>query len=105
MGGVLAGNRDFIEATWWWKQRLGGGMRQAGILAAAGIYALEHNISQLAKDHEHARLFAESITNIPGIALDVAGIETNIVFFDVMSTGLSAFEVSEQLKPHGWGYR
>lgn len=101
VGGVLAGSASFIEQAWWWKQRLGGAMRQAGILAAAGLYALENHIERLAGDHQNARLFAEQVAEIPGVSVALEAVETNIVFFDVTATGLSAAEVSEKLKTYG----
>jgi threonine aldolase len=101
VGGVLAGGRDFIEMAWRWKHRLGGAMRQSGILAAAGLYALEHHIERLAEDHMNAKLFAERIANIPGIELDPPTVETNLVFFNVEHTGLTAAEVSERLLARG----
>jgi threonine aldolase len=81
VGAVLAGSRDFIENAWYVKHRLGGAMRQAGIIAAAGIYALEHNIQRLAEDHANARRLAQGLAGIPGIGIDPAAVETNIVFF------------------------
>lgn len=101
VGGVLTGSAAFIEEAWWWKQRLGGAMRQAGILAAAGLYALEHHIERLAEDHRNARRFAEYIAEIPGISVALETVETNIVFFDVTATGLSAVEISNKLKSYG----
>jgi threonine aldolase len=101
VGGVLAGDAAFIEDAWWWKQRLGGAMRQAGILAAAGLYALEHHIERLAEDHHNARLFAQYIAEIPGISVALETVETNIIFFDVAATGLSAAKISEKLKSRG----
>jgi threonine aldolase len=81
VGAVLAGSSDFIENAWYVKHRLGGAMRQAGIIAAAGIYALEHNVDRLAEDHANARRLAEGLGNIPGITIDAASVETNTVFF------------------------
>lgn len=101
IGGVLAGSAAFIEEAWRWKQRLGGAMRQAGILAAAGLHALEHHIERLTEDHHNARLFAEYIAEISGISVAVEAVETNIIFFDVAGTGWSAAEVSERLKAYG----
>jgi threonine aldolase len=101
VGGVLAGSADFIEEAWRWKQRLGGAMRQAGILAAAGLYALDHHVERLIEDHHNARLFAERIAEIPGITVDLNAVETNIVFFDVAAAGLSATEISDRLKAAG----
>ena len=92
VGAVLAGSRAFVEAAWVFKQRLGGAMRQAGIVAAAGIYALEHHVERLAEDHDRARLLARGLAELPGIALDAERVETNIVIFDVRGTGLTGEE-------------
>ena len=92
VGSVLAGSRGFIDEAWVFKQRLGGAMRQAGIIAAAGIYALTHNVSRLAEDHERARRLAAGLAEVPGIAVDADRVETNIVIFDVRGTGLSGDE-------------
>jgi threonine aldolase len=89
VGAVLAGSRDFIEEAWRYKQRFGGAMRQAGIIAAAGVYALRNHVGRLAQDHEHARTLANGLSDIPGISLDPARVETNIVMFDVSNTGLT----------------
>jgi threonine aldolase len=89
VGAVLAGSRPFIEEAWVFKQRLGGAMRQAGIIAAAGIYALTHHVSRLAEDHERARRLAAGLAELPGVAVDAARVETNIVIFDVRGTGLT----------------
>ena len=97
IGGLLAGSAEFIEEAWTWKHRFGGGMRQAGILAAAGLYALDNHVDRLAEDHANARLFADRLSGIPGIVLDPPEVETNLVFFNVEQTGLSAKEVSNRL--------
>jgi threonine aldolase len=89
VGAVLAGSRDFVEQAWRFKQRFGGAMRQAGIIAAAGIYALRHHVDRLAEDHERARRLARGLAALPGVTLDPAGVETNIVVFDVSRTGMS----------------
>lgn len=101
VGAVLAGPRDFIDEVWWWKQRMGGALRQSGILAAAGLYALEHNVARLADDHANARILAEGLAALPGIALDPATVETNLFYFDVAETGLTAAQVNEKLAPNG----
>jgi threonine aldolase len=101
VGGVLAGSGEFIAQAWRWKQRLGGAMRQAGIIAAAGVYALENNVERLAEDHANARLFADRLADVPGIAVEPDAVETNIVFFDVGGTGLTADQVAERLADHG----
>ena len=83
VGAVLAGSRAFVEEAWLWKQRLGGAMRQAGVVAAACLYALDHHVDRLADDHEHARLLAEGLSALPGARLDPSVVETNIVVFEV----------------------
>ena len=83
VGAVLAGSRDFIHEAWRVKQQIGGAMRQAGIIAAACLYALDHHVERLADDHANARHLAEGLAEIPGIELDPATVETNIVWFDV----------------------
>jgi threonine aldolase len=102
VGAVLAGSRGFIEEAWVFKQRLGGAMRQAGIIAAAGLYALEHHVERLAEDHERARRLAAGLAELPGIAVDADRVETNIVIFDVGATGLTgeAF-AARALRSHG----
>lgn len=100
VGGVLAGSADFIEQAWIWKHRLGGAMRQAGILAAAGLHALEHNVARLAEDHANARAFAQRIAALPGVRLDPPQVDTNLVFFDVRDTGLAAEDISRALLAH-----
>ena len=101
IGGVLAGTAAFIEQAWRVKQQLGGAMRQAGIVAAAGVYALEHHVERLAEDHANARHFAVQIAQSPGLSVKVDHVETNIVFFDVAGTGLSAAELAERLRARG----
>ncbi len=101
VGAVLAGSREFIEEAWRLKQRHGGAMRQAGIIAAAGIFALEHNVERLAEDHANARHFAESLRNLPGIWVDVDAVETNIVFFDIAGSELTAETFCAALKDKG----
>ena len=76
-------------------------MRQAGIIAAAGVYALKHNVERLADDHDNAKRFARLIAQIDGIEIDPDGIETNMIYFGVAGTGLTAPQVSERLLEHG----
>lgn len=101
IGGVLAGSTAFIEAATIWKHRFGGAMRQAGIIAAAGIYALDHNIDRLRKDHENARRFAAAIGSFPGIAICNPKVETNLVFFDVSATSLTPSTIAARLLDRG----
>ena len=101
VGGVLAGSHEFIAEALRHKHQFGGAMRQAGIIAAAGVYALKHNVERLAEDHDNAKRFARLIARIDGIGIDPDAIETNIVYFDVAGTGLTAPQVSERLLEHG----
>ena len=101
VGGVLAGSRDFIAEALRFKHQFGGAMRQAGIIAAAGIYALQHNVDRLAEDHANAQRFAHLIAPIDGIDVEAGAIETNMIYFDVSGTGLSAPQAAERLLEHG----
>ena len=83
VGAVLAGSRELIDEAWRWKQMLGGAFRQSGIVAAGCLYALDHHVDRLAEDHSHARLLAEGLASLPGVQLDPASVETNIVIFHV----------------------
>ncbi len=83
IGSIVAGPRPFIKRAHRFRKMFGGGMRQVGILAAAALYALDHNIERLAEDHAHARKLAEALAALPGIVLDPTTVETNIVIFDV----------------------
>jgi threonine aldolase len=108
VGGVLAGNADDMVWARRFKHQLGGAMRQAGIIAAAGVYALRHNVERLAEDHANARLLAEGLATIPGLRLDPSEVETNIVFFDVSETGRTGEELNSALTQRGarmggWG--
>ncbi|MGE0726091.1 MAG: low specificity L-threonine aldolase, partial [Alphaproteobacteria bacterium] len=88
VGAVLTGSRAFIDEAWRLKHRWGGAMRQAGILAAAGLHALDHHVDRLAEDHANARRLAEGLAAIPGVAVDLASAETNMVYVDVGATGI-----------------
>ena len=101
VGAVLCGSADFIEEAWRWKHQFGGAMRQAGIIAAAGVYALQHHVERLADDHENARRLAHGLAEIPGIRLDPPEIETNMVFIDVTETGMTPQQVYERLLERG----
>jgi len=83
VGAVLAARADLIEEAWRYKQMLGGALRQSGILAAGCLYALEHNVERLSVDHDNARRLGEGLAEMPGVELDPAAIETNIVIFAV----------------------
>lgn len=91
VGACLAGSEDLIEEAWRFKQMWGGAMRQSGILAAAALYALDHHVDRLADDHVNARLLAEGLADVPGVEVDPAAVETNIVVFGVAdAAGLTA---------------
>jgi threonine aldolase len=83
------------------KHRFGGAMRQAGIIAAAGVYALRHNVDRMADDHANARLLAEGLAEIPGIQCSPDDIETNIVHFDVSETGRTGGEINDAITERG----
>lgn len=101
VGSVLAGSRDFIEAAWEWKFRFGGGMRQAGILAAACLYAIENNIERLSGDHDNAAHFASRIANIDGLKLTRPRFETNMVFFELTGAGQDTQSLAKLLECDG----
>jgi len=100
VGAALAGSREFIAEAWRCKQQMGGAMRQAGIIAAGGVYALRHHVERMVEDHANARRLAEGLAELPGIKLDPAEVETNIVFFDVTGT-LDAPTAVQRLLTHG----
>jgi len=91
VGSVLSGSKEFIHQARYWKQRLGGAMRQAGIIAAGGIYALEHNLERLKEDNENARYFAEGIADLPQIEINPEAVDTNIVLFEVKDIDSTEF--------------
>jgi threonine aldolase len=99
IGAVIAGTRDFIDAVWQWKQRLGGSMRQAGICAAACTYALDHHVDRLAEDHANARALARGLAQIPGV--EVQEPETNLVFFRPDGAGISGSDMVAALNKRG----
>ncbi|MBN1782587.1 low-specificity L-threonine aldolase [bacterium] len=101
VGSLIAGSRDFIKKAHRWRKVFGGGMRQAGILAAASIYAVDHHIPRLAEDHDHARKLAGALDALPGVSVDLDSVETNIVFLDVSGTGRSGTEIEEALREKG----
>ena len=101
IGAVLAGDEAFIEEAWTWKQRLGGSMRQSGVIAAAGLYALDHNVARLAEDHDNAKLLAEKLAELDGVAVDPARVDTNILIIDVGAAKMTAPQISDALVARG----
>jgi threonine aldolase len=99
VGSILCGSREFIQEARVLRKRLGGGMRQAGILAAAGLYALRNNRDRLKEDHEHARQIALSIENSSWADIDVSSVETNIGYFTLRN--MTAQKACEKLKQKG----
>ena len=83
VGAVLAGSRQLIDEAWRFKQMMGGAFRQSGIVAAGCLYALDHHVERLAEDHENARVLADGLASLPGVALDPGLVQTNIVIFEV----------------------
>lgn len=101
MGSILVGSRQEIARARRARKLFGGALRQAGIVAAAAIYAIQHHIERLAIDHENARVFAEEIRQIDGITLDPPEVETNLVFFDIDPELGNAAQLSAKLKARG----
>ncbi|OGP60433.1 MAG: threonine aldolase [Deltaproteobacteria bacterium RBG_13_61_14] len=101
VGSVLCGSKEFIARARRFRKMFGGGMRQAGILAAAGLYALDHHVERLAEDHRNARRLAEGLAGLEGIAVDLAKVETNMTFLEVTRPGLDAFTYAGRLKQLG----
>ena len=99
VGGAIAGSRQFIDDVWRWKQRLGGSMRQAGICAAACVYALDHHVDRLADDHANARALARGLSQINGV--EVQQPETNLVFFKPDGPGVSGDKMVAELRQRG----
>ena len=100
-GSILAGPANLIAKGRLYRKRLGGGMRQVGVLAAACLVALEESPRVLAEDHANARFLAESLARLPGVKIDPASVATNIVVFDVSQAGIAPAEISLRLKERG----
>ena len=101
VGSLLVGTRDFIEQARIYRKVFGGGMRQVGVLAAAGLIALEKGPLRLEEDHRNARHLAEGLAAIPGVKIDPKKVQTNILVFDVSGTGLDANDIAKQLASEG----
>jgi len=101
VGSMILGKKDFIAEARIWRKRLGGGMRQVGIIAAAGLIALEESPKTLHIDHENAKRLAEGAANLKGISIDAERVQTNIVIFDVSATGKTSAEICAVLKENG----
>ncbi len=101
VGSLLAGTRDVIERAVRYRRMFGGAMRQSGLLAAAGLYALDHNVGRLSADHANARLFAEALARHERVDLDLATVQTNIIVFHLRAGAPEAAEVVERARARG----
>lgn len=101
VGSILCGSNEFIEGAHKWRKMVGGGMRQAGVLAAAGLVALDNMVERLADDHSNAKRLAEGLANIEGISVDPTSIQTNIVIFEVAESAGNANDVINELADEG----
>jgi threonine aldolase len=101
VGSMLVGTKDAITRGRKLRKRLGGGMRQAGVLAAAGLIALEEMPKRLHEDHANARFLADEAAKLPGVSIDPSKVVTNIVIFDIAGTGRATAEISAALKNRG----
>jgi threonine aldolase len=101
VGSMLLGSREFIDGARIGRKMLGGGMRQVGVVAAAGLIALEESPKRLHIDHDNAKHLAQALASIGGIAIDAKAVETNIVIFDVVSTGKTAGDICALLEKSG----
>jgi len=101
VGSLLVGSRDFIDQARKYRKALGGGMRQAGILAAAGLIALEKMPARLHEDHANAKFLASQLAKLPGIAVDLPSVQTNIVVVDVSGTGMSGVDFIRRVSEQG----
>ncbi|MBN16861.1 MAG: GntG family PLP-dependent aldolase [Candidatus Thermoplasmatota archaeon] len=98
VGSVLVGSSDFINRAHRWRKMFGGGMRQAGVIAAGGLFALDHHIERLAEDHTRARKLAEAVNAMDGFTVDMESVQTNMVYID---GDLDAKEMMARLSKHG----
>jgi threonine aldolase len=101
IGSLVAGSKPFIDRVHRFRKMFGGGMRQVGIIAAAGIYALNHHLERLKEDHHNAKRLAVGLKEFKGVSIDPKHVETNIVIFDVTNTGMTGAQVAEAMKNQG----
>lgn len=101
VGSMVLSTSDFIQRAHRIRKVFGGGMRQAGIIAAGAMYAVDHHISRLEEDHVHARMLAEAISKLPGIQVDLDSVQTNMVFFDVSESRRTGVQIQEELEKKG----
>lgn len=101
VGSVVAGSGEFIDRVHYYRKAYGGGMRQSGILAAAALYAIDHNVDRLKEDHLRTKILAENISSLPDFSINPALVQTNIAIFEVMSRTKSAPEYADELSREG----
>lgn len=101
IGSLIAGSRGFIDRVHRFRKMFGGGMRQVGMIAAAGLYALDHHLERLKEDHKNAKRLAVGLKEVKGVSLDPKHVETNIVIFDISETGKTGPQIAEAIKQHG----
>lgn len=101
VGSVVCGPTDLVQRAREARKMLGGGMRQAGIIAAGCLYALQHNVERLAEDHAHARQIAETLAGCGGVTVDLESVQTNIIFFSLNREDLTAPALCEKLDRFG----
>jgi threonine aldolase len=101
IGSLVAGSKAFIDRIHRFRKMFGGGMRQVGIIAAAGIYALEHHLERLKEDHQNAKRLGVGLKEFKGVSIDPRHVETNIVIFDIANAGMTAAQVAEAMKKEG----
>jgi threonine aldolase len=101
VGSMIVGSQAFIDKSRIYRKMFGGGMRQVGVLAAAGRIALEESPKHLQIDHQNAQRLAEGLAQIPLLRIDPKSVKTNIVIFDCQATGMDAVQFCDALKPHG----
>jgi threonine aldolase len=101
VGSMILGTRAFINEAKAWRKLLGGGMRQVGVIAAAGLVALQETPKRLHEDHENAKILANGLAELHGVKIDAERVVTNIVIFDVAETGQTSQAICEQLKTRG----
>jgi len=104
IGSVLCGSNDFINEAKRWRKMLGGGMRQAGVFAAAGIVALNSMIDRMAEDHENAHLLAKGISQIVGLTIDMKRVQTNIIYFGLNSSKLTGSLLVTKMENKGLNF-
>jgi threonine aldolase len=101
VGSAVAGTSSMIERAHKWRKVFGGGMRQAGIIAAGALYALEHNVERLKEDHDKARLFVEKVSTLSGVQIDSEAVQTNIVIIGIEKRGMKPDDIIALLKTKG----